>query len=185
MELQIQDLVSSIKREGIEEAERQKAEILEEAKAQAERIISEAKSEAARIADESRRTLELEKESSISAARQASRDVVISLKKEIGDILSSLLAHKVSQTLGPKEIGAIVVAALKGEDPGKYELQVKSLDAELKAALAEKIAQGLTLASLPGIDGFRLSAKDGSGFYDFSDEEIAGLMKSFIGNLAI
>ena len=39
MEQQIQDLVASIKKEGIEEAKKQSAEILASAKAEAEEII--------------------------------------------------------------------------------------------------------------------------------------------------
>ncbi len=41
MELQIQDLVSSIKKDGIESANREAAQILAEAKAQAEKIVAD------------------------------------------------------------------------------------------------------------------------------------------------
>ena len=41
MELQIQDLVSSIKKDGIESANREAAQILADAKAQAEKIVAD------------------------------------------------------------------------------------------------------------------------------------------------
>ena len=48
MELQIQDLVSSIKKDGIDSAQTQAAAILDDAKKQAEAIVASAKSEAAK-----------------------------------------------------------------------------------------------------------------------------------------
>lgn len=185
MELQIQDLVSSIKRDGIEEAEKQKASIIEAANAQAQQIISSAKAEAARLSESTRRELELEKESQISATRQACRDVVISLKKELNGLLQGILAEKIGKTMDSKTIGTIVIAALQNEDPGAYELQAGNIDKELKSTLAEQISKGLKLSALPGIEGFKLVSKDGSGFYDFSDGELARIIQPFIGNLSI
>lgn len=185
MELQIQDLVSSIKHDGIEEAEKQKAAIISAAEQQSVRIVEDARMEATKLIDAAHRELGLERESSIAATKQACRDVVISLKKEISDILCSLLAQEVGSTLDSKTMGSIVIAALQGDDPAKYELVSKQIDAELKNALAKQIEKGLKLTSLPGFDGTRLSCKDGSGFYDFSDEEIAAVLKPFIGNLNV
>lgn len=183
MELRIQDLVSSIRSEGIEEAEKEKAAIVEAARAQADEIVKTAKAEAQRLSDETRRQLALEKESSIEATRQACRDVVISLKQELGGLLSSVMARKIGRTLGPQEVCAIAKAALQGEDPSRYELQTQAFEAELRGLLAEEIGKGLALRTLPGIEGFKLAEKDGSGFYDFSPEELARVVRPFIGNL--
>ena len=49
MELQIQDLVSSIKKDGIESANREAAQILADAKAQAEKLKAEGEAEYMRI----------------------------------------------------------------------------------------------------------------------------------------
>ena len=43
MELQIQDLVSSIKKDGIESAKAEAAQILADARAQADKIVADAK----------------------------------------------------------------------------------------------------------------------------------------------
>lgn len=183
MEMRIQDLVSSIKREGIDEAEKEKAAIIQAARSQADGIVKAAKAEARRLSDETRKRLELEKESSIEAARQARRDVVISLRKELGGLLEGVLARKIERSLGPEEVGALVRAALQGEDPARYELQAKGLEAELRGVLADELRKGLALRTLPGIEGFKLVEKDGSGFYDLSPEELARVLKPFVGNL--
>ena len=51
MELQIQDLVSSIKKDGIDSANQQAAAILADARKQADAIVAEAKSQADKLRD--------------------------------------------------------------------------------------------------------------------------------------
>lgn len=185
MEMQIQDLVSAIRKDGIEEAEKQKAQILEQARAEAERIVGDARAQAKKIEEETEAKLEREKAGTLSAVRQASRDIVLSLKNELNGIFTSILASKAGSSLGPQEIAEIVIAAIGNQDPAKYELQISTLRAELKASLARQIKDGLQLRSVGGVDGFRLASKDGSGFYGFSDEEVAAILKPYVGNLEI
>ena len=55
------------------------------------------------------------------------------------------------------------------------------MEASLRSALKEKIAGGLEIkgdASLSS--GFRIGTKDGSAFYDFSAEEVAGLFSAYL-----
>jgi V/A-type H+-transporting ATPase subunit E len=43
--------------------------------------------------------------------------------------------------------------------------------------------KGLVIRPVENVEsGFRVADKDGSGFYDFSAEEIASLMKPFLGD---
>ena len=52
MELQIQDLVSSIKKDGIDSANQQAAAILADARKQADAIVAEAKSQADKLRED-------------------------------------------------------------------------------------------------------------------------------------
>ena len=71
MELQIQDLVSSIRKEGIEAANAEAESIIAEAKKKAESIVSSAKSEAQQYKD----TAEKEIRSRVSS-RRSSRPIL-------------------------------------------------------------------------------------------------------------
>ena len=76
MELQIQDLVSSIKKDGIESANREAAQILAEAKAQAEKIVADARSEADKLRADVQAEIGVFKTSAQLSAEQAKRDAV-------------------------------------------------------------------------------------------------------------
>ena len=59
MELQIQDLVSSIRKEGIDAANSEASSIIAEAKKKAETIVADAKAEAARTKESSEKEIEI------------------------------------------------------------------------------------------------------------------------------
>ena len=160
MELQIQDLVSSIKKDGIESANREAAQILAEAKAQAEKIVADARSEADKL----------------RADAQA----------EIGAELTKLLAQDTHKALDDKALASLITAALQGEDASAYAAEVASVTDALKSELASELKAGLELRLSKKVHtGFRLCAKDGSGYIDCSDEELAEQLAPFFRELRI
>ena len=56
----------------------------------------------------------------------------------------------------------------------------------LKAELAEELRNGLEIKPTKGVKaGFRLAAKDGSGYFDCSDEAIAEIIMPYFRDLGI
>ena len=180
MEIQIQDLVKSIKRDGIEEARKEADAIIADAKAEAEQIIAESKAQAEKNIESANREIE----SSKALIKQAERDAVLSVKKELGLVVERILSDKIAKDISEESLAKLVVAAMNGEDPSKYQVEVNSANAALKSALAKQIEKGLEIHPVKGVS-MRLSCKDGSGYYDFSDEEIAALLKPFLGEMKI
>ncbi len=178
MEIQIQDLVQSIKHDGIEEAKKEAAAVVDAAKVQAQEIIEDAKKEATKMIENANREIE----SSKSLVKQAQRDAVLSIKKELESYLDGLLSSEVSKAMKGDEMSKVIIAALNGEDPSKYVLEVKAVNEKIKQDLAKEIEKGLELRPVKG-SGAKLCLKDGSGFYDLSDDEIAKLLKPFLGGL--
>ena len=80
------------------------------------------------------------------------------------------------------QLSKVIVAAINGEDPSKYVLEVKDVNDSLKSGLAKELEKGLEIKPVKNAS-VKLCLKDGSGFYDFSDEEIANLLKPFLGGL--
>ncbi len=181
MEIQIQDLVQSIKRDGIEEAKKEAEAIISAAKVQAAEIIAASKVEAEKNIENANREIE----SSKALIKQAERDAVLSVKKELGQMLEKLMAEKVSKDLSDKSLATLIAAAIGNEDPAKYSVEIDEAKTGLKSALAKQIEKGLEIRPVKGMTGMRLNCKDGSGFYDFSDEEIAALLKPFLGDMKI
>ena len=181
MEIQIQDLVQSIKRDGIEEAKKEAETIISAAKAKAEEIIAASKAEAEKNIENANREIE----SSKALIKQAERDAVLSVKKELEQLLERILAEKVSKDLSEKSLAALITAAIGNEDPSKYAVEIDETKAALKSVLAKQIEKGLEIRPVKGMSGMKLSCKDGSGFYDFSDEEIAALLRPVLGDMKI
>lgn len=181
MEIQIQDLVESIKRDGVEGAKKEADAIIAAAKAQAAEIVEASKDEAAKIIENAKR----EVESSKTLIQQAERDAILCLKKDLSSILDGILASKVSKGLSEGSLAKLVLAAMNGDDPSKYAVEINEMKSAVKAELAAEISKGLVIKPVKGMSGMKLCCKDGSGFYDFSDEEVANLLKPFLGNMKI
>ena len=178
MEINIQDLVQSIKHDGIEEAKKEAAAVVDAAKAQAQELLDAAQKEADKILEEANKKVE----SSKDLVKQAERDAVLSIKKELEAQLSKVLEVEVSKTLSSDALAKIIVAALNGEDPAKYTVEVSAVTDSLKAGLAKELEKGLELKPVKGAT-IKLALKDGTGYYDLSDEEIVNLLKPFLGTL--
>ena len=173
MELQIQDLVSSIKKDGIESANREAAQILADAKAQAEKIVADARSEADKLRADAQAEIGVFKASAQLSAEQAKRDAVLAFRQEIGAELTKLLTQDTHKALDDKALAALITAALQGEDASAYAAEVASVTDALKSELVGELKAGLELRLSKKVHtGFRLCAKDGSGYIDCSDEEL-------------
>ena len=165
MELQIQDLVSSIRKEGIEAANAEAESIIAEAKKKAESIVAGAKSEAV-------------------SAEQAKRDAVLAFKSEIQGEFEKILAADIGKELSGAALGKLIRAAVAGENVADYAAEVSEVGDVLKKELAEEIKKGLEIRPTKDVQqGFRLAAKDGSGYFDCSDDGIMEMLMPYFRDL--
>ena len=81
MEIQLQELIEQIKKDGVEAAEAQAEAILKSAKEEAERIISDAKALADKIMSDAKNENERTVKSGEDAIRQAGRNLLISFRE--------------------------------------------------------------------------------------------------------
>jgi V/A-type H+-transporting ATPase subunit E len=184
MELQIQNLVSSIRKEGIEAANKEAEAIIAEAKKKADSIVADAKAEAKQHKDASEKEISILKESAVVNAEQAKRDAVLAFKSEIQAEFEKLLAADVRKELSGDSLGKLIRAALTGEDISKYAAEVSEVSDALKGELAEEIKNGLEIRAAKNVKhGFRLAEKDGSGYFDCSGEEIMEMLMPYFRNL--
>ena len=184
MELQIQDLVSSIRKEGIDAAQAEAGNIIAEAKKKAEEIIAQANAEAKSKKDTTEREISILKESAAMNAEQAKRDAVLSFKDEIQGEFEKILASDVKNALSDDVLAKLIQTAVQGEDVSKYAAEVSQVNDSLKSKLAAEIKNGLEIRPTKNVKaGFRLAAKDGSGYFDCSDEEIMQMLMPYFRDL--
>lgn len=188
MELQLDELIQSIKKDGLEAAEQQKKDIIAEAESEARRIIERAQKEADEKTAAAEAKIRKFEESGKASLQQAGRDLILNLKKKIEEIFSRILISAVDENLTAETVGALIpsVIAASGENPDRLKAVVSGKDAEavtafLKKSLAKEISAGLEIAVSPGSPaGFRVEIKDGSAYYDFSDEKIAQMLSVYL-----
>ena len=175
MELQIQDLVSSIRKDGIDAANAEAEAIIAEAKKKADAIIADAKSEA---------KIGILKESAAISAEQAKRDAMLAFKTEVKAEFEKILSAKVKDNLCDAALGKLIKAVIADEGVDSYSVEVAQVSDALKAELADEIKNGLEIRPAKGVRaGFRLAAKDGSGYFDCSDDEIMQMLMPYFRNL--
>ena len=132
MELQIQDLVSSIKRTASRARTARPRRSLPTPKAQAEKIVADARSEADKLRADAQAEIGVFKASAQLSAEQAKRDAVLAFRQEIGAELTKLLAQDTHKALDDKALAALITAALQGEDASAYAAEVASVTDALK-----------------------------------------------------
>jgi len=189
MAQQIQDLVASIRKDGIEVAQKEAAQIIADAKAQADEIVSQGRKRASQLIEDAQKEIDVRDQSARASLQQASRDVQLSLKKAIQKQLDNLLVDKLEEAFSSKDMLSLVTSVVSQlSDGANSEVQLnekdfKRLASSLKSELSEKIKGGLEIKAVEKVQsGFRIAEKDGSGFYDFSAEETANLMAPFLSS---
>jgi V/A-type H+-transporting ATPase subunit E len=114
--------------------------------------------------------------------QQASRDLILKVRKQLEAVFSALLQEKAKGALGEKEIVAAIAAMIANWTPERQDQievlvpreQFDSMARALRQALAFKIASGIEIkASAEVADGFRVAEKNGQAYYDFSAASIA------------
>ena len=189
MEIQIQELIDKIKKDGIETAAGEAARIKTEAEAEARQIIESAKKEASEIISRGKQDAERSEKAGIAALEQASRNLILSFKTEIQELLNRICADTLSSSFSADVIKGILPDliknwAVKNSDSLVVllsEKDIKEFDSAFMSKLSSALKGGVELKAGKSFDaGFRIVEKDGSAFYDFSAEAVATMLSSYL-----
>ena len=187
MEQQIQDLIASIKKDGIEAAKTESDRIIAEAEAKAASILKEAEDKSRSMIADAEKEIGVMRSSSEASIKQAARDVSLSLKKNIEEKYSEILRDAVKKSVTGVDLAELIKAALVGDVSGKaVEISASDMAAlrsELSSAFSDEIKKGLDIRPSSALSsGFRITEKDGSGYIDYSDEECAKLLMPYLSD---
>ncbi len=183
MDIQLQELLEKIKREGVEAARAEAARVLAEAEAAKQARLEEAEREAKAIVEKARADAARAEESGRAALAQASRDLLLSFRASLESLLAAAVRSEVKEALGPEALAAAIPAAVKALASGG-ELSVllspqdiRKLEGKYAQALAAELGKGVELKPYADLDaGFRIAEKGGAVYYDFSAEALAELL---------
>jgi len=188
-DVQLKELIDTIHRDGVDKVRLESEALLRQARAQADEIVAAARAQADALLANARREQEQLEHSGWESLKQASRDLLLGVRKQLEVLFSALLKEKTREALKDREITAAIATMISNWTPerqDKIELllpqdQFDSMANALRKAMAEKIAAGIEIKAAAELaHGFRVAEKDGNAYYDFSAESIAESLSLFL-----
>lgn len=200
----VQALIDRLKQEGVTAGESERDEILARAKAQAGEIVAEARRKADDLVNSARSEAAREKAATEDGLKVAARDLVLSLRNELGERIQQEAARLVGTTLGDeaflqKLILAMAATARDNASVNDSEPMVIVLPEkivtfeELKqspeavepgtlthfviALAGDALREGVTFSTAPGFDGIKVKLTERDVSIDLTEEAIATLLK--------
>lgn len=184
---EIKDLIEKIQEEGVRVAEDKAREIEDAARGKADEIIKKARAEAERITAAAKEQVARMQESSKALLKQAGRDLMLSLRKEVNAMLDKLIVSGIRQALGLEELAKILTTLIK-DYSGKENIIIslkkedqEKLEKGFLGALAQEVRKKVILRPSEDIQvGFIISYDNGKSSYDFTDEALAEYISSVL-----
>ncbi len=190
MEIQLQELIEQIKKDGVEAAEAQAEAILLSAKAEAERIVSEAQAQADKIMADAKSENAKTVKSGEDAIRQAGRNLLISFRESVAKELKVIAGESVNAVYSSDAFAALVISAVEGwaARPDADDITVimngddlAKLEETVLGQLKAKMLSGVTLRANDNFDGgFRIAVNNGAVYYDYSAEAVTDMLSNYL-----
>lgn len=188
---ELQGLLERINREGIQKTEEETKNLLDKANSDAAKLIEEAKAQAASIVAEAKAEAVKERDKTNAAIKQASRDLLIALRKTVEAELRNVVNAVVQNSLDEQTLSTMIEAMVKGfADKGMTDSAVEVLlskeDAEkleksVNGLLKDQIAKGLTLTPAAGVSaGIKIGLEGNDAKFDITDDTLTELICAYI-----
>lgn len=190
MDIQLQELIDKIKKDGVESAEDASAAIIADAEQKAKEILSEADKKADGMIATAKTETERMEKASVEAITQAGRNLLISFRdginKELSSILTTETVTNYNADMLKKLVPEIVKEWVKKEDAEDISVllpadQLAKTESSFTDLLKKEISKGLEIkADDTMVSGFKIGSKDGVAYYDFSAEAVASLFSTYL-----
>ena len=190
MDVQLQELIDKIKKDGVATAEAEAAKVIEAAEKKAEGIVADAQAKAAEIIKNAKAETERMEKASEEAIVQAGRNMLLSFKDSLVAELDGLIQAETekaeSKDVLAKLVPETVKACAKNSDASELsvllsEKDLKDLEKSLTAELKAEIAKGLEIKPDKTLSaGFRIGVNNGAAYYDYSAESLAEMFSAYL-----
>lgn len=189
MAADLNSLIQRLKEEGIEEARDRSREIIDNTTKKAAKIIQEAEEKKAEIIKGAEEKAANLKRSCDDALKQASRDLILSLRENIIELFNSVIKREVSASLTKDVMKDVITRVAEGFKKGSEpDIEVvlspedkKGLEESLLKALKKELKKGVTFKPSHSVKkGFRIGAEDKEFYYDFTDDAIAEAIELYL-----
>ena len=190
MDVQLQELIDTIKTEGVQTAEKQAEQIVASAEEKAREITGEAEKRAGELIEEARAEQAKLEQSGRETLKQAGRDLILSVQAQFAAMFKSVVNAAAGEAISADILENTIVTVVNAWSQGKTdpldvilsEGDLKQLEQRLRNRLAEQISAGSEIKPSDAVkSGFRVSTKDGALYYDFTVESLAEALSAYVG----
>ena len=190
MDVQLQELIDKIKKDGVAAAEKESAKIIAASEKKAESIIADAEAKAEQIIKSAKSETEKMEKASEEAIIQAGRNMLLSFKDSLIAELDGLIQAETTKAVSKDVLGKLVPETVKlwAKNSDASELSVllsekdlKALEKSLTTSLKAEIKKGLEIKpDKTRAAGFRIGVKNGAAYYDYSAESLAEMFAAYL-----
>ena len=190
MDVQLQELIDKIKKDGIANAESEAQKIIAEAEKKAQSIIADAEEKSQEIIKNAKAETSKMEKASEEAIVQAGRNMLLSFKDSLLSELNGLVQAETEKATTKDVLAKLIPETVKAwsENTQVDELSVllsekdlASLQAAFTNELKAEIEKGLEIKPDKTLSsGFRIGVKNGAAYYDFSAESVAELFAAYL-----
>lgn len=190
MDIQLQELIDKIKKDGVASADNEAKKIIDEAEKKAQAIIENAQKKADDSVKAAKAEIARLEKASEDAITQACRNMLLGFKDSLVGELDAFVKSECAKTYSKDLLKTLVPETVKAwcKNADASELSVllsekdcKELEKEFKAALKDELAKGMEIKIDKSLDaGFRVGVNNGNAYYDYSAEAIADLFTEYL-----
>ena len=189
MDVKLENLIAKIKKDGIDEAQKESQAITDKASQEAAAIIDAARKKAAKLVEEGQKEAEKLKSNGEKSLQQAARDLALALKEQFIGLFDRLLKQKISEQMSPEFLKEIIAKIIDNWSKAKsVELEAlvnekdkKRLEELLSFELKEEAKKTIDIKISKTVEkGFRIGIKGEDVYYDFTDESILEALGEFL-----
>ncbi len=190
MEIQLQELIDQIKKDGVENAEREATSIIEAAKNEASKIVANARAEADRILSEAKKENECMIRVGEETIRQAGRNVLLAFRKGVERELDAVIGENVDKALSSDGLSELIfkIVLAWSKHPEVEDISVllnsedkNAIESSLLSSFKEHMLEGVTLKISDDFDGgLRIAVNGGRIYYDYSSDAITDMMSAYL-----
>lgn len=187
---ELQPLLDQIRKEGVEKADAEAAEILAKAKEKAAQTVRDAEAKAKELVAKAETDAEVFTQRSIATLEQSARDLLITVGQGIENIISEIVAESTTDALNTEVLEQMLVnmAQSCAEKQGETRIEMLVSEADQKelvkffaAKYSDKMSHGIELhVDNEILKGFKVSFADDHAYLDFTQEAIAEALTAFL-----
>ena len=190
MDVQLQELIDKIKKDGIANAESEAQKIIAEAEKKAQSIIADAEEKSQEIIKNAKAETSKMEKAREEAIIQAGRNMLLSFKDSLLSELNGLVQTETEKATTKDVLAKLIPETVKAWSKNTQvdelsvllsEKDLSSLQAAFTNELKAEIEKGLEIKPDKTLSsGFRIGVKNGAAYYDFSAESVAELFAAYL-----